>query len=350
MTLPAPFRCLMGGEETTLSLDADGLDVAGRRIAWGDVDDIVYPSHGVELVIGSGLAPEPVERLVATHLGGRADECHAAIRELRGSARRSLLLQTAAAPAAVFESRGADGVADVVLLPHAVSIEPRTGGAAYVPFALVETVERQGYAFELRTRGIPAATVSGLGRRSDEFELTVRRLMAAQSATLSAAYATLGLADVTAAAGQPLPPSHPDHDRVLETWSSLGRTAEATALRTVADEVRPGLWLAPGEPTLPFLLARRGEGADARVAVEQVDGGDRATFVFATDDLDALGAALVLTSFRREALSADAPDLGRWAAAVRTQPVVRWARDRLVDRLVHGAGWEQRMRAAMGVA
>ena len=54
MTLPAPFRCLMGGEETTLSLDADGLDVAGRRIAW----DFAFPDNSVQLYTDHHISPD----------------------------------------------------------------------------------------------------------------------------------------------------------------------------------------------------------------------------------------------------------------------------------------------------
>jgi hypothetical protein len=90
---------------------------------------------------------------------------------------------------------------------------------------------------------------------------------------------------------------------------------------------------------LPFLIASIGAGESARVAVEAVDADDRATFVFATEDLDRLNAVLILTAFRREALALPDNELGRWAVSVRTQSAVRWARERLIARIVHDDGW-----------
>ena len=42
-----------------------------------------------------------------------------------------------------------------------------------------------------------------------------------------------------------------------------------------------------------------------------------------------MAAALLLTSFRRELLMLPDDELGHWAAAVRSQPAVRWLRERL---------------------
>ena len=113
------------------------------------------------------------------------------------------------------------------------------------------------------------------------------------------------------------------------------------------DGVRCGMWTEGGTTSLPFVLVRVGEGPSARVVVEAVDADDRATFVYATDDADRLNAALVLSAFRREVFALPDDALGRWAVAVRVLPHVRWARDRLVARVVHDAGWDQRLATSL---
>ena len=95
---------------------------------------------------------------------------------------------------------------------------------------------------------------------------------------------------------------------------------------------------------MPFLLAPVGQ----RVAVEAVEADDRATFVFETDDVDRLNAALLQTAFHRGALFLPAEALGRWAPAVRCLETVRWARDALRARVVHDGAWAAGVRAALG--
>ncbi len=86
----------------------------------------------------------------------------------------------------------------------------------------------------------------------------------------------------------------------------------------------------------------------SRIAVEgTADDEARATFVFRTDDVERLNVALLLTSFRREAISLPADQLGRWALAVRTLDVVRWARESLVARVIHDETWADKVRAAL---
>jgi hypothetical protein len=107
------------------------------------------------------------------------------------------------------------------------------------------------------------------------------------------------------------------------------------------------MWTEGGVVTMPFVLAVVGTGDGRRVAVEAVDADDRATFVFATDEVDRLNAALVLSAFRREVLSLPDTELGRWAVAVRLQPHVAWARSRLVARVVHDGAWEAAITSAL---
>jgi hypothetical protein len=110
------------------------------------------------------------------------------------------------------------------------------------------------------------------------------------------------------------------------------------------DRLRLGIKASVGGSTMAFVLAP----AKGKVAVEgTAEDGARATFVFRTDDVDRLNAVLLLTSFRREALYLPDDQLGRWALAVRTLEVVRWARGALVARIVHDETWPDKITAAL---
>ncbi len=224
-----------------------------------------------------------------------------------------------------------------------------------MPLPLVRAVRRDGWTFAFELRSLPGVDLAGLGARSDEFEQRIQRARSDLAEATAAAYigfhpdlrgldAPDGWAVDAAAAG-------PRWDLLHRTWLSLGRAESAAWLADWAgpDGVRLGLWTEGGTTCLPFLLAARGEGEGARVAVEAVDGDDRATFVFATDDVDRLNASLILTAFRREALSLPTDELGRWAVAVRTQATVQAARGQLVARVTHDDGWAQRMQAALRI-
>ena len=107
--------------------------------------------------------------------------------------------------------------------------------------------------------------------------------------------------------------------------------------------LRLGIKASVDGTAFPFALAPVG----GRVAVEGAGDEARATFVFETTDVDRLNAVLLLTSFRREAISFPEDQLGRWAVAVRTLEVVRWARRALLARVVHGESWESSVRSAL---
>jgi hypothetical protein len=115
-------------------------------------------------------------------------------------------------------------------------------------------------------------------------------------------------------------------------------------LEQLATELRAGIKMQSSGASMPFVLASR----NGNVAVEGTEGGDaRATFVFRSADIDQLNAALLLMSFRREAISLPDEQLGRWALAVRRLEVVRWARAALVARVVHDDSWTDRVTAAL---
>jgi hypothetical protein len=344
------FACRVAGVSSTLALDDDGLVVDGRRLSWLDVDDVRYANHELDF-----LLPD-VTSVAVTHLGARFDECARTVRELRGAARRPALTQSALPAIAAFEAREGTGssIVDVTLFPHVLSIEPRGGPAICLPLPLIMDVERDGWTFRLRNRGLPDVTVRGLGARTDEFVLRLAEARSLLSAATAAGYAEYepGLGALAASDGWAVDESAAGARwPVLQrTWLSLARAQAALdlAARSEPGRLRLGLWTEGGTVRLPFLLASRGSGSGARTVVEAVDADDRATFVFATDDLDRLNAVLILTAFRREALSLPDPELGRWAVAVRTQEPVRWARERLVARIVHDAGWSSGVTSALG--
>jgi hypothetical protein len=190
-----------------------------------------------------------------------------------------------------------------------------------VPFGLVSDIVRDGWAFTFVLRGgLAPVVVTHLARRADELASDVARARAACSA------AGDGWAVAGGAAAVPDTPE----------CGLLASLAGPAALRVgVKSQAR-------GE-VMPFVLAPVG----GRVAVESAGDEARATFVFETSDVDRLNAALLLTSFRREALFLPEDRLGRWSTAVRLLPVVRWARGALVARVVHDAQWETNVRAAL---
>lgn len=345
----------LAGEPTTLTVAEDGATVGDRHLDWLDVDDVRYGAHALTFVLPDGEAVE------VTHLGRGFDACAAQVRTLRGAARRPALTQGAFDPLVTFEARdlraataGAEPpVTDVLLFPHALTVEPRGGPATCLPLPLVAAVERDGWTLTLRMRGLDDVTLSGLGARTDELLQRLDAARAELQRATDAAYAETdpSLTGIDAPDGWALGPEDagPRWEPMRAAWLARARGEQARTLVGLAapDGVRLGLWTEGGTLRLPFLLAASGTGAAARVAVEAVDADDRATFVFATDDLDRLNAALVQTAFRRDALALPDAELGRWAVAVRTQPVVRWARERLVARVVHDAGWTAAVTAAL---
>jgi hypothetical protein len=347
------FACRVDGVPARLTLDESGAGFADRRIDWLDADDAFFAEHSIELRLPDGSSA------VATHLGARYDECVRMIREFRGTARRPSLTSTSLDPIASFESRtvNADAhtstIVDVLLFPHALLIEPRGGAGVTIPLPLVREVRRTGWTFAFGLRGLPGLEVGGLGARTDEFEERLQQarsdLAAATAAAYVALHADLGGLDAPDGWAVDAATAGGRADVLRRTWLSLGRAQSASWLADWAgpDGARFGLWTEGGTTSLPFLIAARGEGPTARVAVEAVDADDRATFVFATDDVDRLNAILILTAFRREALSLPADELGRWSAAVRTQAIVQAARGQLVARVTHDDGWAKAMEAAL---
>jgi hypothetical protein len=340
----APFDCREGGERTTATVLDDGLLVGGRLLGWLDMDRVSELDHSLRLDMAAG------DEVVITHAGGRFDELAAGLRAARGRARRAALAQTTATPIEEFEARARDGaVSDVLVFPNVLVVEERGGRAVSVPLPLVRSVDRDGWLITLTNRVLPPLALQGLGRRTDEFLLTLDRARTALRTATQAAYASLdgGLAGLDAPDGWAIGPAEGG-----SSWGALRRAVcggdrarEATVLAALADEgLRLGLFTDGGRFPMPFLLASTG----VRTALEATGASDSgATFVFATPDPERLNAALLLVAFRREVLYLPDDALGRWAVAVRNIEAVRWARAHLVDRVVHDAGWDDRITVAL---
>lgn len=342
------YPAQVDGVAGSVTVGPDVLDAAGRTLPYVDMDDVTVTGHIIDL----GMHPAGSVRLSA--LGPRTDAFLTDLDTARSRARRAALLQwTGTAEIAAFAQAPA-GPGDAAVAIHVfgdgLTVEPRNGTPEAVPYALVDGIDRDGYAITIRRRGLDAVTVRRLGPRTDEFLTTVGRARSAQRQAMADAFGGLDdrLRGFTAPDGWAVTPVEAGSfgGALAAAFAAGDRAAEMTTLAALAGGgMRYGIALAPEGP-MPFALA---VGA-GRTAVESADSGQaRATYVFATTDVEALNRALILTSFRREALYLAEDDLGRWSLAARTLPVVRWARSVFAARVVHDGAWQDGITTALQV-
>jgi len=337
------FPARVDGERADVGLGRDALVLPGDALAWVDLDHVAVDGPRVHVATHDGRA------CTVSHLAGAFDAFVAELVELRARARRAALLQwTGDAPLVVVDAKRGTERVRVHVFPDAVTVEPLTGVPDMLPLSCVVALARDGYDLALRARGLPDVHVRHAGSRTDELVERIERARSDLAVRTAAAYAQLspGLAGLDSPDGWAV-----DAGAAGSRWPAL-RAAVAghrraheidTLERLTGGGLRLGVRCGPGGAVLPFALAPVGD----RVAVEATDADDRATFVFATRDLDRLNATLLVTSFRREAISLPHDRLGRWALAVRTLGTVRWARDALVARVVHGPRWADDVAAAL---
>jgi len=326
------YRAQVDGHESTVLITPQGLDLPHRSIPWHAVDTMADDGPLIVLGVAEGVDGEPT-RVEIGHLGSHRDAIAEQMREARGSARRASLGQPDLAVVEEFESRDGGDLIDVTALPHGIVVEPRGRVAVFVPWGLVTDVSRDGHSFTLTLRYGAPVRIAGLGRRTDEFAGVVARLRAEITAAVRGAARAWDAADLPWEDGWAL-----DDVAAVNVW--LGRLPQddAAVLREACSSMRAGLYTGGGY--VPFLLGRLG---DSRVLVEGVGEEDRATFVFSSGDLDRVNAALLAVSFRRELLALPAEELGRWAAAIRTQPEAAWLRSVLQARIIHDDHWSERL-------
>lgn len=335
------------GQPVELHVEPDRLRVTGDgdpvELAWVDLDRFEVDGHACHFETADG------RQVTVTHLAAARDRFLDQALEARRRARRAALLQwTGDAPLVSFDGRSGEEPVVVSLFPDGVTIEPVNGVPGMLPLSCLVDVRRDGYEIELVAEGLAGLAVRQLGQRTDEFLQRLDRARAdlagrtaASLAALDDRLAGIGLRDGWAV----------EQGDLSSFWTALRevvagqqRAAEIDVLTSlVGDRLRLGIKVGPGSASMPFALAPVG----GKVAVEATDADDRATFVFATDDVARLNAVLLATSFRREAITAPDDALGRWALAVRTLEVVRWAREHLVGRVVHDANWERCIRALL---
>lgn len=340
-----PQSAHVDGRVVDVVIAEAGLFIDAQLTSWLDVDDVQQGDHQVTLVLADGNV------LALTHLGQTTDRFIDALRRARRAVRLPALTIATGDPVFQCVSRQPGAEADVLLFAGVLVVEPHSGAPVPIPLPLLDDVEREGHAIHLRCRGVDDVTVRALGSKTDEF---LDRLATTRRSLVAATYAAYAAFD-PALEGFSAPDgwaitksSNPTAWHALRARAESGDRSAAIGLLAdlAGDNLRLGVYTEGGEYPLPFALAPVG----GRVAVEAIDGDDRATFVFATDDVDGLNAVLLLTSFRREALSLPVEQLGRWAVAARTSAAVAAARAALVARVVHNDSWEANVRAALRAA
>jgi hypothetical protein len=321
---------------------ADALCLAGTELPYVDMDSVVVDGHAVTFTQHAG----PV--VTVTHLARGLDDFLTKLFAARAAVRRGALLQwTGDAAVDSYEMPG-DEPATIHLFPDGLTVEPRNGTPTLVPLGLVTDVVREGYTITLHARHLPPVTVRRLGRRTDEFVLDLERARADLAKRTAETYTSLhaGLEGFSAPDGWAVGQAEAGlfWEPLRTAAAGTSRADEVAALEKLSEgALRLGVASGARGQTMPFALASR----DGRVAVEAFGSDARATYIFATDDVDKLNVALILTSFRREALYLPEDSLGRWALAARTLEVVRWARDAYVGRVVHDATWRDKVTSLL---
>jgi hypothetical protein len=340
----ASYPGQLDGAACTVDVTDTALVGGGRSIAYVDMDTVSVAGHAVTIAMADGST------VALGQFGPRTDDFLLKFSESRRCARRAALLQwTGDKPIDEYGARQGDDAVNVALFADGVTVEGWGPAPAMAPFSLIDAIARDGYAITVTRRaGLDPIQWTAMGARTDEFLLDFERARNDLVTRTGEAYAALApsLAGFAAPDGWAV-----DRAGAGSHWGGLrgavggDRAAEVDELEQLCGErLRIGVKADFAGASMPFVLAP----ANGKVAVEGTASDEaRATFVFRTDDVDRLNAVLLLTSFRREAISLPADQLGRWALAVRTLDIVRWARDALVDRVVHDDSWTDKVRAAL---
>lgn len=340
------YPCRVDGNPASVTVGPQMLDAGGRTLPYVDMDTVQVDGYTIDL----GMHPSGTVRV--TGLGPRHDAFLIDLDRARSRARRAALLQWTGTPelAAFEQAPGSPNDVPVAihLFDDGFTVEPRNGTPELVPYGLLDRVDRDGYTITCVRRGLPPVTVRRLGPRTDEFLSRLEQGRSAQRQAVAEAYGGMDdrLLGYTAANGWAVTAEQAGAfgGALAAAFAAGDRAQEMSVLAGLArGGLRYGLALQPDGP-MPFVLAVGGSS----VAVESAEPDQaRATYVFATTDEDALNTALVMISFRREALHLPANKLGRWSLAARTLPVVQWARSVYAARVVHDDSWADAIGGAL---
>lgn len=339
MSYPATVQ----GRSVEVEILPEALAIGQDTLAYVDIDEVAVEGWTVIL-----RGPHPT--VVLERLGRGRDDFLRELQDARLPVRRAALLQAGThQPIATYTAKRGEQAVLVGLHRDGITVDADSGPPTLIPLSLVTGVARHGYDLIVHARALTPLHLRHFGRRTDEFLRDIeaaRRELAAQTResyggldpALVGLDAPDGWAVHAAQAG--------GHWTVLrEAFARTERAEHIATLEQLAGPMlRLGIKAAFAGETLPFALAPLG----GRVVVEGAGSEGRATFVFASGDVDRVNLALLLTSFRREALYLPEAELGRWAVAVRMLEVVRWARGALVARIVHDGRWEDNLHAALG--
>jgi hypothetical protein len=338
------FPCRLDDAEASVGIEATGLVAGNRHLAYVDMDSVRFDGPRIVMDFADGSTA------TLGQLGRSHDEFVLAFGEARRRARRAALLQwTGDAPIDQYDGRRGEEPVTVVLFADGVTVEGWSSTPDIAPLALVDDVVRDGYTITLvLKRPMAPVVIRQLGRRTDEFLADLAEARTDLGRRTAEAYGQLSdtLKGFSAPDGWAV-----DKEEAGQWWGALraavasGRSEEVDVLEGLAkDDFRLGIKAEAKGASMPFVLAAR----DGKVAVEGTSEDEaRATFVYRTDAVDRLNAVLLITSFRREAISMPLEQLGRWALAARTLEVVQWARQALVARVVHDDAWAANVSAAL---
>jgi hypothetical protein len=340
------YAAQIDGVRGTVSVGPQALDADGRMLPYVLMDTVVVNGYVID------LGQYPAGGVRVSGLGPKTAAFLADLDESRSRARRAALLQWTGTPEVAAFTQAPAGPDDVPVTVHVfddgLTVEPRNGVPELVPYSLLERVDRDGYALSLVRRGLPPVTVRRLGPRTDEFLALVERGRASQRRAMADAFGAMDdkLLGFSAPNGWAVTAEQASiyGGALADVFATGDRAEEVGVLSSlVGPDLRYGLALQPEGP-MPFLLAV----GKSKIAVESAEPDQaRATYIFTTTDVGALNTALIMISFRREALYVAEDKLGRWSLAVRTLPVVRWARSVYAARVIHDDAWAAGISAAL---
>lgn len=339
------------------AIDAEGLSVGPRRIAWVDTDRLAFDGTRIELALW------PAGTLELSDLGRRFDSFSTELAAARNRARVAGLLAHGVVPPSVFAGEwgrdtGPDRV-EIQVYPTHVTIVPSTRDPVQIPLGGVVSIDdgEPAPAVALYGPGLDI-TLGRLGRQRDALMRAMTAARDLQARTLAGYTGRDVFADGQGVARASLE----GFEYLLERSCSPDRLDGAKALLALAAGGEPRLGYAQlldpdpvsaqARAPLPeqwasFLLVPVGP----RVVLELLAGPSAATYVFEGNIAD-VNRDLQQLHFRRaqlalsEAQAAITPDNPHRLALRKLEPLKR-LRAATRARVIHTTDWSGALRAAV---